>query len=256
MIDLMMKFLAAGLTDIGKRRQRNEDNLLLLPEYGVVAVADGMGGHHGGAEASQAVIEALRDHFSDKHPRSIESVERALMLANGRVLAEGKATGMRNMGSTAVVLCATYSDGKPSVIVGHLGDSRCYRIRVASTHLGPKGRITPLTEDHSLIVQVAKMHGKTVQQMAAEGYPSNTILEACGLRADCQPTVRQFSVKRDDVFVLCSDGLHGEIDDAAIAEIVALSDGAGLPRVAKKLVQAALDAGGRDNVTVVVCKIV
>lgn len=244
----MLKMLAAGLTDIGKHRKVNQDALLVEPNYGVLAVADGMGGHNGGEVASRIVIDTLRDRFVSKvAPFTSSAVTSAIESAHRCVYKAGDADrALRGMGSTVVTLRLRPETHR--IVIGHMGDSRCYRIR--------QGRIKLLTEDHSLIVLYAKQTGVSVKALANQGMSASTIYKACGVRSlsDETPEIHAYQAQVHDVYVLCSDGISGEISDAEILGLTLARPGVG--GAAQRLVGAALNAGGRDNATVIVCELV
>src|SRR5215210_5133442 len=206
-------------TEVGHVRQRNEDALLVEPEAGVYAVADGMGGHPAGDVASAVAIarvkEVLRD-YDGSDPGAV--VGGALKEAHAAVLAASEdEPSRRGMGSTAVVVLVAPDEAW----VGHVGDSRCY--------LANGEGLRPVTEDHG-----------------AGGY----LTQALGLERGIQPDVAQVPLASGDRMLLCTDGLTNMVDEARIAEILREADGA--QAACDALTAAALDAGGVDNVTSVV----
>ena len=207
-------------TEIGHVRKRNEDALLVQPETGVYAVADGMGGHPAGDVASAVAIARLRDVLRDYDGSDpAAAVGEALEEAHAAVLAASEDEPARHgMGSTAVVALVTLDEAW----VGHVGDSRCYLLASGEG-------LRPITEDHG-----------------AGGY----LTQALGLERGIQPDVAQVSLAAGDRLLLCTDGLTNMVDDARIAEILREADGA--QAACDALTAAALDAGGVDNVTLVV----
>jgi len=207
-------------SEIGHVRKRNEDALLVEPQSGVFAVADGMGGHPAGDVASGVVIgrltEVLRD-YDGSDPAA--AVGGALEEAHAAVLAAAEDDPARHgMGSTAVVALVTSDEAW----VGHVGDSRCY-LFVSGDGL------RPVTEDHG-----------------AGGY----LTQALGLERGIKPDVARVPLAAGDRLLLCTDGLTNMVDDAQIAAILSEADGA--QAACDALTAAALDAGGVDNVTSVV----
>lgn len=258
----MAHLIAGGSTDVGRIRQGNEDSLLVHPDFGLLAVADGMGGHAAGEVASKAVIVALQrfwartDNDTNLHmplrpvlsgPQDLVMMDMALRWINQQVweLAQSSLKS-KGMGSTAVVL--RFSSKANTVTIGHLGDSRCYRLR--------GDILVSLTEDHSVIQQYAKTTGKSIDELRAKGIPDNIITKACGLAVDIEPTVAMHAAKEGDTFLLCSDGLTNELTDEEIRDFLLFA----VPRIgptktAEELVQAAVKAGGRDNITAVIGRI-
>ena len=207
-------------SEIGHVRKRNEDALLVEPEIGVYAVADGMGGHPAGDVASAVAIARLKEVMSGYDGSDPAGrVTGALEEAHAAVLAAAEdEPGRRGMGSTAVVAVVTPNEAW----VGHVGDSRCY--------LFAGGRaLRPVTADHG-----------------AGGY----LTQALGLERGIQPDLAQVPLAAGDRLLLCTDGLTNMVDDAQLAAI--LRETAGAQSAADALTTAALAAGGVDNVTTIV----
>jgi protein phosphatase len=215
----------ASRTEVGHVRRRNEDALYVAPAVGVVAVADGLGGHPAGDLASRTATESLRDTVSTTPPpggpANEEWLTETLLAAHRAVLATaGDDPGLTGMATTAV-LAVVDSDG---VWLAHVGDSRAY--------LHPAGGpLRQVTEDHGL-----------------GGY----ITQALGLDRGVTPDVTHLSVGAGDRLLLCTDGLSNMLDEATIGRLLGEGDVQG---AVDALVQAALDAGGIDNVTVVVAEV-
>ena len=208
-------------TEIGHVRKRNEDALLVQPESGVYAVADGMGGHPAGDVASAVAIARLKDVLGDYDGADpAAAVGGALEEAHAAVLAASEDEPARlGMGSTAVVALVTSDEAW----VGHVGDSRCYLLAK-----GEEG-LRPVTEDHG-----------------AGGY----LTQALGLDRGIKPDVARVPLAAGDRLLLCTDGLTNMVDDAQIAAILTEAEGA--QAACDALTAAALDGGGVDNVTLVV----
>lgn len=207
-------------SEIGHVRKRNEDALLVEPETGVYAVADGMGGHPAGDVASAVAIARFKEVMSEYDGSDpAATVTGALEEAHAAVLAAAEEEpGRRGMGSTAVVALVTPNEAW----VGHVGDSRCYL-------LADGRELRPLTADHG-----------------AGGY----LTQALGLERGIEPDLAQVPLAAGDRLLLCTDGLTGMVGDAKIAAILRAADGA--QAAADALTAAALAAGGVDNVTTVV----
>jgi len=245
-----IRLLAAGLTDSGRVRDHNEDHVLLAPDLGLFVVADGMGGHASGQVASAAVAASMRNFFEATVGEQLEpsapgyeglspSAQRlvqAIRKANRDVHEiSSEHREHRGMGSTVV---AVHVQGRTATLA-HVGDSRCYRVR--------GGAITQLTGDHSLIAEFIRAKPDLTEAERAV-LPKNMITRAIGMTPDVKVDVQELELEPGDRLVLCTDGLHGMIDDAAIAESVGLDED--LAQACELLVFLANDAGGEDNVSV------
>jgi serine/threonine protein phosphatase PrpC len=228
-------------TDIGHRRQHNEDSFVAAPP--LFAVADGMGGHSAGDLASAAVVkrlaEAATGDYSDQ-----AAIERALGLATediGAVLDESS----MGVGTTVTGAALVLVDGAPHWSVFNVGDSRVYLVE--------HGAARQITVDHSVVQEL--VDAGMISARDAESHPdSNIITRAVGFNADCVPDFWTIPVRAGMRLVLCSDGLTKELDSDELTEALAI--GAAADEAAATLVRRALDAGGRDNVTVVVIDVI
>ncbi len=247
----------AGMTDTGLLREHNEDSLLLMPEYGIVAVADGMGGHRSGDVASQLAISTLSDFFqvvvghdgtwpfpADPALSDEENyVVIGLRLANRRIFDRSLRT-LADFGMGTTVVTAMFTRLADKVTVGHVGDSRCYRIR------GPA--ILQLTRDHSLISDARHMAPWMTDEEMSQ-LPPNVITRALGIREDVTVDMHTEDTALGDVYVLCSDGLSGLVSDEQIHEIVTRASS--LDDACKNLIERANFFGGTDNITAVLVRI-
>jgi serine/threonine protein phosphatase PrpC len=242
-----MKITAFGLTDVGRRRESNEDDFLLEPGSGVYAVADGMGGHAAGEIASHLAIDTLREvlHRDDRaiERRSVDEVTEwlrgAVVEANRRICDSIRLhEERRGMGTTVVALVHAGDEA----VVGHVGDSRMYLLR--------EDELVRMTSDHSWVneqVKLGLMNDDTAQRHPMR----NIVTRALGSRPDVLVDVASLQVRAGDVLLLCSDGLNTMLSDEQIRAIVAghRDD----PEAAcRALVEEANRHGGEDNVTVVV----
>lgn len=228
-----MKVDAAAATDVGLVRDHNEDSYILdTPLY---VVADGMGGHLGGEVASSIAIETVRERFKEA---GAEAVPDAVREANDAILERGQVdaevTGMGTTFTSAVLTATTLN-------IAHVGDSRAYLLR--------DGELRLLTDDHTLVGEMVREGSLTEDQ--ARVHPRRSILvRALGIEPNIEVDRLALPVRDGDRVLLCSDGLNSMITDAAIAEILA---GEGIPAEAcQRLIGAARDAGGTDNITVIV----
>ncbi|MEM0980175.1 MAG: PP2C family serine/threonine-protein phosphatase [Cyanobacteria bacterium P01_H01_bin.58] len=238
----MLKLLFSGVTDPGLVRSSNQDDYYVDPHGRFFIVADGMGGHAGGQEASRLATQAIRDclHASWEAALTTQEILRqALVQANQVILEDQQKHPERaDMGTTAVVLTFRPQDQQPWC--AHVGDSRLYRFRGA--------KIFQVTEDHTWIARAVREGEITPEQ--SRTHPWRHVLSQCLGREDMHRIdVQPIEVQPGDRFLLCSDGLTEELSDALIAshlKSIRASESA-----ARALIQAAKQRGGRDNITVV-----
>jgi serine/threonine protein phosphatase PrpC len=240
-----MKFCFTGLTDPGLLRTVNQDNYYIdEPKGRFFIVADGMGGHAGGQEASQ-IATATIQNFLDEHWHSSEKspilLEKALAKANQAILQDQINHPERaDMGTTVVVVMFRQEE----TWCAHVGDSRIYRLRDSS--------LEQITEDHTWVSRAMKSGDLTPEE--ARIHPWRHVLSQCLGRKDLrQIEVQPLEVQIGDRLLLCSDGLTEELSDPAIASY--LQSNSVCEQAAGVLVEAAKDNGGRDNITVVLLKI-
>lgn len=227
----------AAITDRGLRREANED--AFLAEGPAFVVADGMGGYESGDRASAAVVDAFRERFASLVVGEFAAVSDALLDADDRVAVVAAGT-TRGAGSTATGVVLVSHEGYPFWLVFNVGDSRVYR------HSG--GALEQLTTDHSLGRELVS-RGQLREDELATFVNRNVITRAIGA-VDSLADSWLVPVVDGDRLLLCSDGLHGELDDEAIRAILTMN---GQPEIAGRvLVERAKLAGGRDNITVVV----
>ena len=249
------RVLVAGETNVGMKRNHNEDNFAVLDDDHLYIVADGMGGHASGEVASQMAIDTLRDFFkataSDPEATWPYKMDKArgyeenrlitgVKLANLRIYeAAQRDAKLRGMGTTLVAILVV-EDG---VLIGHVGDSRVYRVR--------EGKIEQLTEDHSLLNDYIKMKRLTEEEIA--NFPhKNVIVRALGMKDSVKVDTMLDAPKPGDVYMLCSDGLSGPVNDNEI--LAAITDTNDLKAAASRLIEKANANGGPDNITVVMCR--
>jgi PPM family protein phosphatase len=228
-----------GVTDAGKVRQNNEDALLVGDgkDETLFVVADGIGGFEAGEVASSLAVEVLRDLQPD------EPFEAAIGEANRRIVAAGRGDEkLSGMGTTVVAIRFGGTQGEPVAEVAHVGDSRAYLMR--------GGDMMPITEDHSLVAELVRS-GDLTRDQAAEHPQKNLITRALGADEEVDVDTAVLPVEAGDRILLCSDGLSDMVPEGGISLILAesLEDP---EKAARGLLSAALDAGGNDNITVVV----
>ncbi|NEP62428.1 MAG: Stp1/IreP family PP2C-type Ser/Thr phosphatase [Symploca sp. SIO2G7] len=239
-----MKGRFAGLTDPGLLRPVNQDNYYTDPDGRFFVVADGMGGHAGGQEASQLATKAiqtyLHEYWNSPTP-SAELLKQAIEQANEAIIEDQQAHPERaDMGTTAVVVIFR----KKQCWFGHVGDSRIYRFR--------NSELEQITEDHTWVAKAMKAGDITPEQ--ARNHPWRHVLSQCLGRKDLhQVDVQTIDVQPRDRLLLCSDGLTEELSDASIADY--LQPSLDEKQAASNLIEAAKNNGGRDNITVVIAEV-
>ncbi len=228
-----------GVTDTGKVRQNNEDALLVGEgeDETLFVVADGIGGFEAGEVASSLAVDVLKDLRPD------EPFKAAIGEANRRIVTAGRGDEkLSGMGTTVVAIRFGGTQREPVAEVAHVGDSRAYLMR--------GGDMNPITEDHSLVAELVRS-GDLTKDQAAEHPQKNLITRALGADEEVDVDTTLLPVEAGDRILLCSDGLSDLVSEAGISEILAESPN-DPERAARGLLSAALDAGGNDNITVVV----
>jgi protein phosphatase len=230
---------SAGKTDPGRVRRRNEDAFVVDPP--LFAVADGMGGAQAGEVASRLAAAAFREYREADELAPEERVQAIIKEANRRIYDRARTDSeVSGMGTT--VTAALLTDGR--VVIGHVGDSRAYRIR--------SGRLEQLTDDHSLVADLMRSGRLTAEE--AEGHPQRSVItRALGTDPDVDVDTLVVEVEAGDLFLLCSDGLSTMVSDSDVLQTVERA--ATLDEAARDLVRAANTGGGEDNVTVVLFRL-
>lgn len=229
----------AHRTDTGRQRPANEDSLLARTP--LFAVADGMGGAQAGEVASRMAVDVLQEGLGQGTGTVAERLTDLVATANTRIFDRARTDqGSAGMGTT---LTAAYVDTDELVVV-HVGDSRLYRWR--------DGTLVRLTDDHSLVEELVRQ-GRLTPEEAAEHPQRSIITRALGPESEVAIDSEVLAVENDDVFLLCSDGLTTMVSDDGIADVLA-ADGTLADR-ASALVDAANEAGGRDNITVLLFRV-
>jgi len=222
-------------SDLGRQRQGNEDNYFVRAPLFVVA--DGMGGAQAGEVASEMAVEAFGGGIPDgANPAA--GLVRIIETANQRIH-ERSRSEMRSAGMGTTVTAAYV--GKDAVTVAHVGDSRCYLVR--------DGELTRLTEDHSLVAELVR-HKKLTEKEAEKHPQRSVITRALGPEPNVQVDVEVFDARAGDLFMVCSDGLTSMVPEERLRPMLAARDRP-LEQLGRDLIAAANDAGGRDNITVI-----
>jgi serine/threonine protein phosphatase PrpC len=252
-----MRAVAAGITDVGLQRDHNEDCFAIVSDQELFIVADGMGGHRAGDVASRLATEAIVDFFRTSatddatwpfhfDPRLSEEENRLLTgirIANRQILdRSSRSRECQGMGTTVVGVLFSAQKGK--TYIGHVGDSRAYRIRA--------GQIQQLTRDHSLVNDYLLAMPELSEEQRSE-LPKNVITRALGMQDNVAVDLQSEDAQSGDIYVLCSDGLSGMIEDQEILEVI--NRHPDLAAACRKLVAKANEHGGEDNITAVVVRI-
>ena len=252
-----MLIRGAARTDRGKVRQENEDAFGFFPDTAFYVVADGMGGHVGGKVASALAVEAMRLSVQETQDEELTPVTDphgwravgwrrlsiAIQQANNKVFETSRReSALQGMGTTIAAVLFDDEDGLATIC--HVGDSRVYRMRARG--------IERLTEDHSLVQQLLR-EGK-ISLPDVKSFPHRHVLtQAVGVSLAVQPAVRVEKPQQGDIFLICSDGVHGSMEEKEMLDIVA-QDEKDLQKTCDTLVDLANDRGGWDNSTVILLR--
>ncbi|MEG3638503.1 PP2C family protein-serine/threonine phosphatase [Magnetococcus sp. PR-3] len=257
--------LCVGLSDVGCVRTLNEDNLRVEPSLGLMVVSDGMGGHDAGEVASELVVNSLDEFLHDRgdptQPIGVNKstdveddedsptldeladpnafcMREAVNYANSRVNRLNRERGYNEgTGMGATVVGMWVPDSSENAIIFHVGDSRLYLYR--------DDGLKSLTRDHSMYEQWKAFGSK------GKAPSKNILTQAMGPTASVAPDITLFEPRPGDVLLICSDGLHGMVSEPAMAMIMAQTDAENLDEQAQVLIDLAKQAGGKDNVTVI-----
>lgn len=261
-----MRISVWGNTDEGRVRDHNEDSFFICPNEPLYVVADGMGGHNSGEVASRLAVEAMEAFYHrTRGSKSVDLVEKksktlwpfgkkkrtvgyeelrmetAIQDANLTIVEEARLDAEKQGMGTTLVACYFTDNG---VLIGHVGDSRCYRYRA--------GKLEQVTEDHSLANEYVRMN--ILKKEDVEHFPyKNVIVRALGLSEQVQVDTQQQPFEPGDLFLLCSDGLSDMLRDPEIEALV--SKERDLEKLADQLIAEANAAGGADNITVILARV-
>ncbi|XXX74034.1 Stp1/IreP family PP2C-type Ser/Thr phosphatase [Sorangium sp. So ce134] len=245
------------MTDVGLQRDHNEDSYAVLSEYDLFIVADGMGGHRAGDVASRLATESIADffrstsredatwpfHFDTSLSEEENRLQAGIRVANRQIFERSiRSRDCAGMGTT--VVGALFSKKKNRIYVGHVGDSRAYRVR--------KGSISQLTRDHSLFNDYIMAMPELTEEQRAE-LPRNVITRALGMNDSVAVDLISDEPQPGDVYLLCSDGLSGMLSDDQILQIVSSTEE--VPEMCRRLIAKANENGGEDNITALVIRI-
>jgi protein phosphatase len=240
------------MTDTGLQRDHNEDSYAVLNDYGLYIVADGMGGHRAGDVASRLATDSIAEffrstanddatwpiHFDANLTEDENRLLSGIMVANRRIFERSmRSRECAGMGTT--VVGAVFSPRRNRLYVGHVGDSRAYRVRA--------GSIQQLTRDHSLINDYLMAMPDLTEEQRAE-LPRNVITRALGMQDSVAVDLMSDEPHVGDIYILCSDGLTGMLTDDEIRDLCASTKDTA--EICRRLIQRANEHGGEDNITV------
>ena len=238
-----MRAEAYGLSDVGRRRESNEDAFLVDARTHLYVIADGMGGYAAGEVASRNAVDALKEALIGPFQGTAAvRLQDAVHTANARICDSQAQADQRQMGTTLVAMVVE----DERAVIGHVGDSRAYLLR--------DGELRRLTSDHSWVNEQVKLG--LLSDEAAQRHPMrNIVTRALGSRTEATAEVREEGMRPGDVFLLCSDGLNTMVPDTEI-EAILLRAGKSPEHACRELVSRANERGGEDNTTVVVVHVV
>ncbi len=253
-----MKINHYKISDTGLKRDHNEDSVLVNTGQGLYLLADGIGGHAGGEAASKLTLNTVLKTFMEKDDLGDEDIESlhesnkglpspgrklvfSILQANRVVIAaSNKYKKLKGMGATITAILNVPA----SLFIAHVGDSRIYLLH--------GGALKQITEDHSFLVQELKKGTITAEQAKKSPF-RNRLTKAIGHMNTNRVDVQELNPEKGDLFLLCSDGLTDMLDDGEIQKI--LEENAALEPTGKKLVEAANNAGGIDNISIVLVRV-
>jgi PPM family protein phosphatase len=242
-------------TDTGQKRDHNEDAVGSDNSLGLVVLADGMGGYQAGEVASAMAVDIVLSDIQGKHEQAMLDplddfsgmsaastlIENAILKANAAIHSSAQEKPQyQGMGTTIVVVMMHEN----IVSIGHVGDSRLYRLR--------DNKLELVTEDHSLVRELVRK-GYYTEAEAREATNKNVVTRALGVDAKVEPEVQEDMALLDDIYLLCSDGLNDMVEDAQIENILQRY-GADLEQTADQLIQLANEMGGKDNISAILLR--
>ena len=252
-----LKVSAFGHSDPGQQREINEDTIVCKTESGLFILADGMGGHSAGKKASERAAETIEDYLSrwrlekdfvwpfDPDPKQSDLVNHvgiALRVANVRVYNDAqRSENLTGMGTTGLVVLKE----NQTIVVGHVGDSRCYRYDDAG--------LVQITEDHSLVNQLMRAFALSESE-AVEKAGKNVLVQSIGIDDDLVPQVQEVTFTGRSKLLMCSDGLTDMLSDKEIKDILSKHSNT-LKSAVNELINRANEKGGSDNISVILIQL-
>jgi protein phosphatase len=255
-MDLSQSLEIATCTDPGMVRSHNEDSIAADPMNGLVVLADGMGGYNAGEVASgmatTVITTEMRQILTHAKPYDVDSrtseeiaarlLREQVLKANSSIYQAAQSQPQYAGMGTTLVVCLFYDN---RMLVAHLGDSRLYRLR--------DGNFRQVTRDHSLLQEQIDS-GIITPEQAKKAQHKNLVTRALGIDPIVEPEIHEYPTKAGDIYLLCSDGLCDMVDDEDIG-MTLQTLGGNLRIAAQQLVQMANDNGGRDNVSVILVRV-
>lgn len=242
-----MGILSAGASDIGRKRKTNQDSICLAPQHHFYAVADGMGGHNGGDIASQLSVEVMPKFLAGHGDLEPAVLMRELIHEINRAILQ-RADENPELNGMGTTISAILFHG-PQLVIGNVGDSRVY---VINNH-----HIYQLTRDHSFVQEKLNM-GIYTREEAVKDPQKNVLVRSVGFESDINVDIFNYRINKNDIFLICSDGLHGKVSDADILHLIqqTLPDPgratkADLEAAVNTLIHQANENGGQDNISVI-----
>lgn len=244
---MTLEFFSA--TDTGRVRDNNEDSVALEPGVGLAVLADGMGGYNAGEVASQMLTSFIKSELgrwlaeAGQHATDAD-VRRAMDICvdnANRAIFNAANTNPRYAGMGTTLVLAVFR--QQSVLLGHVGDSRAYRLR--------EGQLIQLTRDHSLLQEQIDA-GLLTPEEAVFSSNKNLVTRAVGVEDTVMLEIHQHELLPGDHILMCSDGLSDMVDDTSLAQL--LQNHPDLPETAQALIDAANDMGGKDNIAIVLAR--
>ena len=229
-------------TDVGLVRPENQDSILVDNEHGLFVVADGMGGHQGGAVASKMAVQILAESLLTRsgpvQPANRNDIQSACLRANRAIYTKGqKNITLRGMGTT---LCLLSVNKNGQAYIANIGDSRIYMYK--------EDKLWLLTEDHNFLTQQLKACFLSKESRPVPSAEDDILTRSVGFFPSVEPDIFEKTVEKDEQYLICSDGLSGFVPDSEIHAILKNFSGQDVP---KQCINKALSAGGGDNVSVI-----
>lgn len=255
-MNLQEKIVILGMTDTGRVRQKNEDSIGYDSALGLVVLADGMGGHRGGEVASSLAVDVIIGNIQQKLSQDAPEenvtktasaaqsiyLQNAVKSANKKIFEKAETSSeQKGMGTTVVALL--FHNGNLSLV--HIGDSRCYRLRGS--------KLQQITKDHSLLQELVD-RGFYTSEEAKKNVKKNLVTRALGIELDVKVDLLEDIVLKTDIYLVCSDGLTDLVEDTDIyLTINKFRDD--LEKAAMQLITMANQNGGKDNISVILCRV-
>lgn len=245
------RFQSAGKSDPGRVRSRNEDSFVIDEEHGLFLVADGMGGHAGGATASDIAVSTVHSMVKDfpdsdnddTHQRRLEWLAGSIRKAGEKIYGVGnEEIELRGMGTTTTAIWIPPGISNHAVFLAHVGDSRAYRLR--------ESQLSQITRDHSWVMEQVRAGHLSLSEARTHRLRS-LITRSVGFQSDVAVDTEIVDLKAGDAFLLCSDGLSNHVNDSEIQSVLETHDP---EKAVETLVEQANARGGQDNITVIVLK--